>query len=57
MLLLPGLNGEMPVESSLAGGNGNGGTQLPPDDGGVSSLAGGGTAAEWPWRFLQCPEF
>jgi hypothetical protein len=42
MLLSPHLNGEMLAESSLAGGNCNGGIQLRPDDGGALSLAGDG---------------
>jgi hypothetical protein len=47
MLLSPRPNGKMPVESSLAGGNGDGGIQLRLDDGGASSsagLGGGGVA-------------
>jgi hypothetical protein len=42
LLLLPWLSGGMLAESSLAGGNGDGGIQLQPDDGGASSSAGGG---------------
>jgi hypothetical protein len=42
MLLSPCLSGGMLAESSLAGGNSNGGIQLRPDDGGASSLAVGG---------------
>ncbi len=34
MLLSPCLNGEMPAESSLTGGNSDGNIQLRPDDGG-----------------------
>ncbi len=39
MLLSPCLNGEMPVESILAGGNGNGSIQLRPENSGASSWA------------------
>ncbi len=42
MLLSLHLRGGMPAESSLAGGNGDGGIQLRPDNGGTSSSAGGG---------------
>ncbi len=45
MLLSPRLNGEMPAESSLAGGNGDVGIQLRPDDGGASSSAGVGSGS------------
>ncbi len=41
MLLSPHLNGEMLAESSLAGGNSKGSTQLGQGDGGASSSAGG----------------
>ncbi len=41
MLLLPRLTGEMPAESSLAGGNSDGSTQMRLDDGGAPSSAGG----------------
>jgi hypothetical protein len=45
VLLSPRLNGEMPAESSLAGGNGDGGIQLRPDDGSASSSAGVGSGS------------
>jgi hypothetical protein len=57
MLLLPHLCGEMPAEKSLAGGNGDGGTQLRPDDGGTPSSTGGQAAAAWRWRLLYCAGF
>jgi hypothetical protein len=42
MLLSPRLSGGMPAESSLAGGNDDGGIQLRPDGDDASSSAGGG---------------
>jgi hypothetical protein len=55
MLLSPRPNGEMLAEASLAGGNGDGGIQLRPDNGGASSSAGGRAAAAW--RLLHCDGF
>jgi hypothetical protein len=42
MLLSLRLSSGMSAEISMAGGNGDGSIQLRPDDGGASSLAGGG---------------
>jgi hypothetical protein len=54
MLLSPRLNGEMPAESSLAGGNGDVGIQLRPDDGGTSSSAGVGSSSMAVAAFSLC---
>jgi hypothetical protein len=57
LLLSSRPNGEMPAEKSLAGGNGDGGIQLRPDDGSFSSSAGGQAAAAWWWSLLHCAGF